>query len=133
MYKQSALRKKWNYSTCVQILYSYFRCTVRLFLGCVLFVARRNVIRALWKIMKTEKISYRKNYIEEFVWGTSPLFRLPALLSMLFVLFFVDSLSLIKWHTCRLGSIKIHNIPVGRILCDDIMIKGSKVWKSLTI
>ena len=40
MYKQPTLTKYWNYNIFVQILYSYFRYTGRLFLGCALFVAR---------------------------------------------------------------------------------------------
>ena len=39
LYKQPALAKLWNYNILVQILYSYFRCTDRLFLGCPHFVA----------------------------------------------------------------------------------------------
>ena len=70
----------------------------------------------------------KKNCIEEFVWGTS-LFSLHALLSMsLFIAFFVYSLPLSKWRTCW---IKIHNIAIEGILCDDIMSRLSKIWKSL--
>ena len=128
MYKQSALIKKWNYSIYVQTLYSYFRCTVRLFLGFVLFVALRNV--ALHEDLKTQlqKKLHRRicvRNITTFSTARSSFFVICS--------FFVDSLSLIKWHTCWLSSIKMHNIPMGCILCDDIMIKGSKVWKSLTI
>ena len=36
----------WNYNAFVQILYSYFRYTRRIFLRCALFVARCNIIRA---------------------------------------------------------------------------------------
>ena len=68
----------------MQILYSYFRYTGRLFLGCALFVARCNTIRTSWETKK-ERLSYRKKYIEEFVWGIS-LFWLHAL-SMSFCCF----------------------------------------------
>ena len=101
--------------------------------GCVLFVARCNIIRALSETKKEQRFSYRENYIEEFVWGTSTLFWLPVLLFMSFVAFFVDSLPLPKWRTCWMTSIKIHDIPTGGILCDDIMSKRSNKWKSLTI
>ena len=47
VYRQPTYTKQWNYNNCVQILYSYFRHTGRLFLGCTLFVARCNIIRAL--------------------------------------------------------------------------------------
>ena len=46
IFKQPSLTKEWNYNTLVRILYSYFRCTGRLFLGCALFVACCNSIRA---------------------------------------------------------------------------------------
>ena len=45
LYKQPTLTKWCNYNIFVQILYSYFRCTGRFFLGCSLFVARCNIIR----------------------------------------------------------------------------------------
>ena len=41
----------------VQILYSYFRYSVRLFFGWALFVARCNIIRALVRNQE-EKLSY---------------------------------------------------------------------------
>ena len=53
----------------VKILYSYFRYTGRLFLGCAPFVAHCNIIRALWETKK--ELSYRKKYMEEFVRVTS--------------------------------------------------------------
>ena len=68
----------------MQIMYSYFRNTGRLFLGCALFVARCNTIRTSWETKK-ERLSYRKTYIE-FVWGIS-LFWLHALLSISFYCF----------------------------------------------
>ena len=54
----------------MQILYSYFRYTGILFLRCALFVARCNTIRGSWETKK-ERLSYRKKYTEEFVWGIS--------------------------------------------------------------
>ena len=39
-------------------------------LGCAFLVTRCNIIRASWKF-KMERLSYRKKYIEESVWGTS--------------------------------------------------------------
>ena len=80
MYKQPALAKCWNYNLFVQILYSHFRYTNRLFLGCVFFIARCNIIRAS-RETKTESLCYKKNYTEEFVWGTS-FFWLHALRSI---------------------------------------------------
>ena len=113
--KQPTLTKQWNYNIFVQILYSYFRYTGRLFLGYALFVARCNTIRTSWETKK-ERLSYRKKYIEEFVWEIS-LFWLHALLSMsFFVAFLVYSLP--KWRTCWIAPIKIHNIAMGGILCD---------------
>ena len=71
-----------------------------------------------------------KKYIEEFVWGTS-LSWLQALLSMpLFVAFFIYYLPLPMWRTCWVAAIKIHNIAIGGILCDD-MSEQSKIWKFL--
>ena len=69
----------------MQILYSYFRYTGRLFLGYALFVARCNTIRTSWETKK-KRLSYRRKCIEEFAWGIS-LFWLHALLSMSFCCF----------------------------------------------
>ena len=77
-------------------------------------------------------MSYRKKYIEESVWGTS-LFWMHALLSMsLFVTFFVYCLPFSKWRISWMVHIKISNIAMGGILCDDIMSERSKIWKFLT-
>ena len=65
------------------------------------------------------------------VWRTS-LFWLHVLLSMsLFIAFFVYSFPLSKWRTCWTVPIKIHNIAMEGILCDDIMSERLKIWKSL--
>ena len=78
-----------DYNIFVQILYSYFRYTGRIFLGCALFVAHCSIIRASWKTKKEWRLSYRKKYIEEPVRGKS-LFWLHVLLSVLsFATFFV--------------------------------------------
>ena len=47
VYKQPTLKKFWNYNIFVLILYSYFRYTSRPFLGCAIFVACCNIIKAL--------------------------------------------------------------------------------------
>ena len=84
LYKQPTLTKQWDYNSVVQIGYSYFRYTGRLFLGYALFVARCDITRASWETKK-ERLSYRKKYIEEFLWGTSH-FWLHALLPVSFSL-----------------------------------------------
>ena len=110
----------------VQIWYGYFRYTVRLFLGCALLLAHSNISRASWETKK-ERFSYRKKYIWEFAWGTS-LFWLHAFLSMsLSVAFFVFFLPLPKEATCWMTPIKIHNIAMVGILCDDTMSEQSKI------
>ena len=68
IYKQSILTKWWNNNIFVQILNSYLKYPDRL---CVFLVVRCNIIRASWETKK-ERLNYRKKYIEEFVWGTSP-------------------------------------------------------------
>ena len=85
IYKPPTLTRHWNFNIFVQILYSYFRYTGRIFLGYALFVARCNTIRTLWETKK-ERLSYRTKCIEEFVWGIS-LFWLQVLLSMSFCCF----------------------------------------------
>ena len=80
----------------MQILYSYFRYTGRLFLGYALFVARCNTIRTSWETKK-ERLSCRTKCIKEFVWGIS-LFWLHALL---FVFLLLSS-------SCRMATIKMH-------------------------
>ena len=111
----------------MQIWYSYLRYTGRFFLGYVLFVVQCDIIRASWETNK-ERLSCRKKYIEEFVWGTS-LFWLHFLLSMsFFIAFFVYSLPIPKWRTCWIAPIKIYNIalvgitpPVNSRKYDDLL------------
>ena len=76
MYEQPTLTKQWNYSIFVNLLYSYFKYTNRLFLGCVLFVGCCSIIWAS-RETKKERLSYRKRYSER---------GLYALLSMSFFL-----------------------------------------------
>ena len=92
-----------------------------------IFVARCNTIRVSWETKKEYGLNYRKKYIEEFVCGTL-LFWVHALLSMsLCVAFFVFFLPLPKWRNWCMAPIRIHNIAMGGILCDEL----SKIWKSL--
>ena len=63
-------------------MYSYFRYTGRLFLGCPLFAFHCKTIRGSSKTKK-ERLSYRKKYIEVFVWVISLLW-LHALLCIPF-------------------------------------------------
>ena len=130
MYKQLTLTKQIKYIF-VQILYSYFRYTGRLFLGYAVFVAHCNTIRTSWETKK-ERLSYRKKYIEEFVWGIS-LFWLHALLSMSFCCFLCLLPPTFQVTYSRNGPYKDIHIAMGGILCDDIMSKRSKIWKSPTI
>ena len=80
-----------------------------------------------------EKPKRKKKYIKEFVRKAS-LFWLRTLLSIsLFVAFFIYSLTLPKWCTCWMASIKIHNIAMVGILSNEIMNERLKIWKSLAI
>ena len=92
MCKQLILTKKWNYSIFVQTLYSYLTCSDRLVGGCVFLVACGNIIRVSWEIKK-EKLSYRKKYMEEWVWRTSH-FWLHTLFPMSFFVPFESTPSL---------------------------------------
>ena len=92
VYKQTTLTKEWNYNIFVQMLYSYFMYTGKLFLGCPVFVACCNIIRALWETKKKERLSCRKKCKEEFAWGTS-LFWLHTLTTMSFFCCFFCLLS----------------------------------------
>ena len=129
IYKQPTFTKQWSFNIFVQILYSYFRYTGRLFLGCALFVAGCNTIRTSWETKK-ERLSYRKKYIKEFVWGIS-FFWIHALLSMSLSCFLcllpLPSQAMQLWN----GSYEDTYIAMGDILCDDMMSKRSKIWKSI--
>ena len=52
------------------ILFCKYDIVISDTLGCPLFVAPCDITRASWETKK-EWLSYRKMYIEEFVWGTS--------------------------------------------------------------
>ena len=88
-------------------LCKYFRYNDRLFLGCVIFVARCNVIRALWEIKKERFIERKERYMYSFPFP--------------------------RWRTCWMVPIKIRNIAMGAILYDDIMSERWKIWKLLAI
>ena len=88
----------------VQILFSYFRYTSRLFLGCVLFVARCNTIRNSWKTKK-ERLSCRKKYIKEFVWVIS---LNDCTLSLLLLFSSSTPFPFPMWRTCGMAAIKLH-------------------------
>ena len=66
MYKKSVWTKQWNCNILVQILCNFLHNIHYQDLGCVFLVACSNVIIASWEIKK-ERLSYRKNYIEEFM------------------------------------------------------------------
>ena len=80
MYKKPALTKYWNYNLFVQILYSHFRYTNRLFLGCV-FLLLAVILSELQEKPRRKVCVTKKNYTQEFVWGTS-FFWLHALRSI---------------------------------------------------
>ena len=71
-----------------------------------------------------------KKYIEKFVWRTCLTARPPFYVT--FVAFFIYSFPLPKWRTCWVAPIKMHNIAMGDILCDDLS-ERSKIWKYLAI
>ena len=107
---------------CKYQLYSYFRYPGSLFLRCVLFNARFNIFRVSCE-PKKERFSFRKKL--EFVWVTK-LFWLPTLLLC---------------HSLLLSSSTPLPFPIdvltqwmySDVLCDNIMNKQSKIWKSLAM
>ena len=110
-------------------LCSYFRYTGRLFFGYAPFVPHCNTIRISWETKK-ERLSYRKTCIEEFVWGIS-LFWLHAFLSMSFYWFLRLLPPSSQVMPLRNDAYKDTYIAMGGILCDDIISKRSKIWKSI--
>ena len=135
MYKQPTLTKWWNLCKIlffVQILYSYFRCTYRLFLGCLFFVTWCNIMRASWETKKERLSNRKKVHRTNCVKGITFLTAWPPFY-IIFCCFFVYSLSLIKWLSCWMAPKKIHDIALCRILCDDIVSLRSKIWKALSI
>ena len=96
---------------------------------CALFVARLNTIRTSWETKK-ERSSYNKTYIEEFMLGIS-LFWLHALLSMSFYCFLRLLPPSSQVMSLRNDAYKDTYIAMGGILCDDIISKRSKLWKSI--
>ena len=100
----------------------------------VLFLLLAVILWGRHEKTRTKKDWVTGNVPGKFVWGTS-IFWLHALLYMslwsLCVAFLVYSLPLLKWCTWWMAPIKIHNIAMGGILCDDIMNERSKIWKSL--
>ena len=111
-----------------QIWYNYFGYTGRLFLECALFVARYDIIRA-WETKK-ERLSYRKKYLEEFLWGTLIFWLHTPFSISFFVAFIVYFLPLPKWRACWMAPIKIHSIVMVHIFCDDIINERSKISQS---
>ena len=129
IYKPPTLTRHWNFNIFVQIFYSYFRYTGRLFLGYALFVARCNTIRTLWETKK-ERLSYKKTYIKEFLWRIS-LFWLHAVLSMSFYCFLRLLPPSSQVMPLRNDAYKDTYVARGGILCDDVISKRSKIWESI--
>ena len=124
MYKQPTLTKQWKYSVFVQISYSFFGYTGRLFLGCAAFVACYNIIRASCETKK-ERLSFRENIWKSWCEGHKLFdciysFLCNSLLFSLSTSFPFPSDVIAQW-------------PVWVVLCDDIMSEWSKIWKSLAI
>ena len=124
MQKQSTLTKYWNYNIFIPILYSYFRCTGRLFFRCALFVACYSIIRASWESKKGIMIELQKKYIHPF-WQHAILSISFLLLSLSTPIPFSSDL-LAEWPLYR------YLVRSG-ILCDDIMTEQLKIWKYLAI
>ena len=101
----------------MQALYSFFRYTGRLFLGCALFLLAV-ILSGLHEIPRSNEDWVTKKSRH---WGTL-LFWLHALPSMPpIVAFFIYSLPLPKWSTCWMTPIKIHNIAMGMLLLFCVM------------
>ena len=124
MQKQSTLTKYWNCNIFMPILYSYFRCTGRLFFRCALCVACYSIIRASWESKKGIMIELQKKYIH-FFWQHAILSISFLLLSLSTPIPFSSDL-LAEWPLYR------YLVRSG-ILCDDIMTEQSKIWKYLAI
>ena len=113
----------------MQILYSNFWYSGKLFLGCALLVACCNTIGTSWETKK-ERLNYRKEYMEEFVWGIS-LFWLHAPFSVFFCCFLRVLPPSSQVTPLRNDPYKDRYLTMGGILCDDIISKRSKIWKSI--
>ena len=72
----------------------------------------------------------RKEYMEEFVWGIS-LFWLHAPLSVFFCCFLRVLPPSSQVTPLRNDPYKDRYLTMGGILCDDIISKRSKIWKSI--
>ena len=70
----------------------------------------------------------RKKYIEEFVRGINLLTSLTPFCH--FLLLSSSTPPLPKWRTSWMTPVKIRNIAMGGILCDDITSEQSKMWES---
>ena len=124
MYKQPTLKKQWKYNIFVQILYSYFRYTGRLFLRCARFLARGNIIRASCETNK-EVFSFKGNIQKNLCEGhkdfdcTHSFLCKSLLLSLSSPILFPSDV-LAQW-------------PVLVVFCDNIISEWSKIWKPLAI
>ena len=122
MDKQPTLTKQWKYF-CTNISYIVISDTlVASFLDVFFLNARFNIFSFM--LTQEGKIQFQKKEIE-FVWVTK-LFWLHALLSMSF---FVAASS----TPFPFPSDVLTQWLYGDVLCDDMMSKRSKIWKSLTI
>ena len=84
-------------------LCKYFRYTDRLFLGFVIMLS------------ELYGKSRKKDYMEEFVWGTLLFWQYDHPSMSYFLVLF----PLPKWRTCWMALIKIQNIATGGVLYDD--------------
>ena len=131
IYRQPTLTMQWNFTIFAQILYSYFRYTGRLFLGCAFFIAccnYQNFVRNQEGKNELQKKVHRRICVRNITFLTvhSP-FNVFLLLS-LYILPPPSQVTPLQNDPYK----DIYFAMCG-ILCDDILSKRLQIWKSPTI
>ena len=102
IYKQPTLTKSWIFNIFVQMLYSYFRYTGSLFLGCDLFVARCNTITQIHLPTPYSHVTHLRNGSYKDIY--------------IYLLLWVVLCVMISWVNCWKHEMRYENISYNLIL-----------------
>ena len=128
MSEQPTLTKYWNHHNIfVQIVIS--DTLVGSFLDALFLLLAVILLKSHEKPRRNTEKSAQKNLCENHHF----FYRMFSFLCHFFVAFFLSTLPLPKWRTCLMFPLKIHNVAMGGILCDDIMSERSKIRKPFAV
>ena len=124
----------WQSGGIIIFLCKYFIVISDILLGTflhVLFLMLAVILQGYLRNQEGIRIELQKKVHERICVRDITFFTARPPFYVTFYPFLCLSLPLSKWRTCWMVPIKIHNIAMEGILCDDIMSERSKIWRYL--